>query len=182
MKGVLIALITVTAAASVMAAMYDTVTVGVEVGAGSGSYLTVAPASIDFGTVNPSPATHRFSSNLMTCEFYAANAPWSIEVSADNPTNLVGLVAERDGEYYSMPLKFWTGNYGGTGNPNDDDEWTGDNSVFRWVLDSEEDYLFTLATSAEEATSPLEFLFAIDAEGALKTNYTADVTFELIIE
>ncbi|MBN1269991.1 MAG: hypothetical protein JXB04_10400, partial [Kiritimatiellae bacterium] len=171
MRKILAVLATVAMTFSAMAAMFDTVDVEAIVGEGSGSFITIEPATLSFGTVNPSPATHRFSSTMLTCEWYAANGPWSVEVSANNPTNLSGLVAERAGEYYSIPLKFWTANYGGAGDPNDNDEWTGTNAVFRWVLDNEESYLFKLGTSAEESASPTPFKFAIDAEGALKTNY-----------
>ena len=60
MKKVFIIALSAALSASAFAAMFDTIDVGVTVGAGSGSYLAVEPASISFGTVNPLLQRNRF--------------------------------------------------------------------------------------------------------------------------
>jgi len=167
------------------AQLSDTVNVGATVGAGSGSFVTVEPSSIGFGTVNPSPTVHRFKSTILTCEYYAANAPWSIEVSTANVEDRVGLVADLGGgSYHNMPMKFWQANFGGgtDPDPNSDSLWTGASPVFKWIFDDGTTPAMTLASSASQDASPVAFQFAIDAEGAYKTNYASTVTFELVIE
>ncbi len=172
------------AAGGAWAAMTNTVNVGVMVGAGSGSYLTVSPSTVNFGTVNPSPAIHRFKSNVLTCEFYAANAPWSVTVVTTNVNDLGGLVGRVGANNYTLPLKFWQANFGGGSNPdpNVSSNWTGASPCFKWIFDEGTLPAMTLGTSASQDGSPIPFVFALDAEGAYKTNYSSSVTFELRIE
>lgn len=185
MKKLMIIAVAALVSTAAFAQMSDTVGITATVGAGSGSFVTIDPAAVSFGTVNPSPAVHRFKSNMLTCEYYAANAPWSIEVTTANVGDRVGLVGDiGGGNYHSIPMKFWQANYGGGTNPdpNINTNWTGDNPVFKWVFDDGLTPAMTLASSASQDASPVPFQFAIDAEGAYKTNYASTVTFELVIE
>jgi hypothetical protein len=181
-RWIAVAVISLAAAAS-FAAMTNSVNVGVTVGAGSGSYLTVLPSAVNFGTVNASPTIRRFKSNIVTCGFYAPNAPWSIAVTTTNVNDLVGLVARVGASYTAMPMKFWQANFGGVNpDPNVQTNWTGAAPCFKWIFDDGTLPAMTLGSSASQDTSPIPFAFAVDAEGAYRTNYASTVTFELRIE
>ncbi len=184
MKKLFVGAVACLAAVNLFAAMSDTVNITATVGLGSGSFLNIEPASVAFGTVNPSPAVHRFKSNVLTCEYYAANAPWSIAVTTANTNDLVGLVGRSGTNFYTLPFKFWQANFGGGSNPdpNVQTNWTGANPCFKWVFDNGTTPAMTLGSSASQDNSPIPFLFAIDAEAAFKTNYSSTVTLELVIE
>lgn len=184
MKKIVVLAVLCLVAGGAFAAMTNTVNVGVTVGTGSGSFLTVLPSAVSFGTVNPSPTIRRFKSNILTCEFYAANAPWSIAVTTTNVNDLVGLVGKVGANNVTLPMKFWQANFGGGSNPdpNIQTNWTGASPCFKWVFDNGTLPAMTLGSSASEDASPIPFAFAIDAEGAYKTNYSSTVTFELKIE
>ena len=163
------------------AATSSVVQVSATVGAGSGSFITIVPTSITFGTVNPSPADHRFASNILTADFFAATAPWRIEMTTDNAGDAVGLV-EAGGD--TMLIKVNQPNFG-VGDPEVDVNWAGNAAVWRFVLDNNDPArtILTFASSvADDASTAIPFQFAIDAAGKKKTSYGSDITFDLIIE
>ena len=91
-------------------------------------------------------------------------------------------------------IRFWKG-WDGDGDgtftnnvdPNGDKVWqTGEDaeSIFRWVLDKDDPeaagYKFYLAGSAGQDSSPVPFYLYVDAFGALATNYSSVITFDLV--
>ena len=155
------------------------VNVSAVVGPGLGSFLNIDASTLDFGTVNPSPTDHRFRSNILTCEFFAASGPWSIEVTSDNPADAAGLAPVGGG--IPVQLKFNQPNYG-NGDPEDDVNWTGLTAVWRPVIDNDAASPLVLGSSAEGDTPDIPFSFAIDVDGLAKTNYSGLILFDLVIE
>ena len=158
----------------------STVQVSAVVGAGTGSFLTVTPETIGFGTLNAGPADHRFETTTLTATFFTATAPWSIEVVTENPGNLPGLTS--DGGDTMPQFKFNQSNFG-IGDPEVDANWTGVSAVWKGVFtNGVTPSASTLGSSASLDVSPITFSFAVDAVGAVQTNYSAQVRFDLVIE
>ena len=166
------------------------VSVSATVVEGTDPFLEVDATNSNFGVVNFSANNHRFQSGVMTCRFFPPNA-WSIRVGSDNLGDVPGLLPiDSNGNQMVglgfIPLKFNQPNFG-PGDPEDDVNWTGTNSVWRG-LDDFEGRLSPppaeFASSASlDAAPEIKFRFAIDIEDGeatlLHTNYMGKVVFDL---
>ena len=168
--------------AAVLGQTTDTVSVSAVVTDGGPSSFSVTPAAIDFGfPLSASVADHRFETlTSLTATFFAATSPWSIEVTTANPSNAVGLVSPA-GDTMAQ-FKFNQPNFG-SGDPEINTNWTGDDAVWKGIFDiADPNDAATLGSSAIQDSSPIIFKFAVDAVGAVKTNYSTDVRFDLVIQ
>jgi len=151
--------------------------------------ISVTPNSIDFGVLMPSIGDRRFLTSALTCEFFVATSPWSIEVSTINPNDVEGMVSPAGD---TMPeFKFHQANFGAInpGDEEDDNIWKGDlnamppiDPLFKRIFSSTNTFKSTLGSSASQDASPIEFTFAVEAIGVVATNYSADVLFEFAVE
>ncbi len=170
------------------------VTVTASVAAGT-STLVASPTSVDFGSSALTAAVndHRHSSGVVSLDYFAANAPWSIKVYTTRTDTLSGLVNSTDN---AIPLKVNVGT-GGTApfdDPEVDTAWSGTEAQLKFfsvfddgTVDTVNGGIFftKLASSANEnpaEDASFQFIFATDVAGAAAGAYTASVTIELAIE
>lgn len=155
------------------------------------SALSVSPSNYSFGVLHRGSSNFRFRSRPLTCSYFAANAPWRVEVSIVDPTGFHGMLPV--GEIATpLTLKYHQPNYGEGIQGADPDlsaNWT---SVWRIALNSLSPEVLTLVSSAEGDAfrNDLLFSFAVDLiendllAGNLRIlkEYDATIQLQLIIE
>lgn len=179
------------------AATFDTVQVNAEITEGTSS-VTIAEATLNFGSHAGTAADHRFSAGPMTVSYFAAAPAWTIRAYTDNSSGggaepekagLKGL----DGTTF-IPLKLWNANYGPDAtmpDPENDLYWVGTTTPLVdpvWLRIPEKDEQtpdpFTwrrlCGNGTELDAAGFENYLAIDVQSVKAQTYSTTLTVEII--
>jgi len=153
--------------------------------------ITIDTASVEFGLLDPVAAgINRFKSSPLNCSWNAPlGSTWHIEVSTSNSGHFPGIV-DPTGAHF-LPLKYNHADLG-PDDPNDDNNWSGENASFLWVFDSTDDgdgpgsdgFVTTFTEyGLQPDITDLDFVFAIEvADDAFPASYFGVVTFDLVVD
>lgn len=144
--------------------------------------INLSTSSVHFGTVNPSPADHRFLSSPVRVDYEVSGYTntWRMEIYSTHASGRLGLIGEQNSDFF-LPLKCW---YGPTNfvpqDPEDDWNW---GNAYSYVTEETNQWHPTLAVSTNSPISTgFHIYFATDATSVYTQEYSTAVTVELMIE
>ena len=124
--------------------------------------LSVEPAAIGFGSLNPSPSDHRYiSTNAVTVNYEVSGySSWSIEIYSDFSGGVAGLIGQVHTNYI-LPRRSWWDEVPATPpDPEPDGNWT---QFWSAVTHKNEAWHPTLTDDSAPLASGFKVYFATDA-------------------
>jgi len=143
--------------------------------------LDVTPSRVGFGTMNPSPADHRFiSTNAAVVDYLVTGYDsWSIEIYSSHSGGVAGLVGNVLSNYV-LPLRCWWDEAEATPpDPEIQANWTG---LWSYVTHENNAWHPTLTDETGPLATGFEVYFATDPSGSYTQSYSAPVVIEMLVE